>query len=73
MDECLNCGQGMVAEYDSQVCLHCAGELPGHAPRRRVSLRRLLVALHIPYLNAIDSGGAPILRSTSDPSPVRRI
>ena len=45
MLKCLNCSREMVAEYDSQICAYCAGELPRPDRHRRLSVRRFLVRL----------------------------
>jgi hypothetical protein len=46
MDKCLNCGHDVVTEYESQICMQCAGELPARLSRR-FSLRNILTTLHV--------------------------
>ncbi len=48
MLRCLNCGREIAAEYDSQVCTHCAGELPRPVRGWRLSVRRFCVRLKLP-------------------------
>jgi hypothetical protein len=45
MFRCLHCSREMVAEYDSQICAYCAGELPRPGRQRRLSVRRFLIRL----------------------------
>ena len=47
MLKCLNCSRAVVAEYDSQICASCAGELPRPGRCRRLSVRRFLVRLKL--------------------------
>ena len=46
MDKCLNCGHDVVSEYESQICMECAGELPAPVSRR-FSFRNILTTLHV--------------------------
>ena len=46
MDKCLNCGHGIVSEYESQICMQCAGELPARV-LQRFSIRSVLTTLHV--------------------------
>jgi len=46
MDKCLNCGHSMESEYESQICMQCAGELPARV-LRRFSIRSILTTLHV--------------------------
>jgi hypothetical protein len=46
MDKCLNCGHDAAPEYESQICMQCAGELPARV-LRRFSLRDILTTLHV--------------------------
>jgi hypothetical protein len=45
MLKCLNCNRELVAEYDSQICAYCAGDLPCTDWHRLFSVRRFLVRL----------------------------
>jgi hypothetical protein len=45
MASCLGCSSEMVKEYDSQICMYCAGELPRPAHHSRV--RDFLVRLKL--------------------------
>lgn len=47
MLKCLNCSRELVAEYDSQICAYCAGDLPCTDWHRRLSVRRFLVRLKL--------------------------
>jgi hypothetical protein len=46
MNKCLCCGRDVVSEYDSQICMRCAGELPAPAAQK-LSLRNILTSLHL--------------------------
>ena len=46
MDKCLNCGHDVGSEYESQICMQCAGELPARLSRR-FSFRNILTTLHV--------------------------
>jgi hypothetical protein len=41
MAKCLNCGRRMPAEYDSQICMRCAGEGPGRRAGRFDRARKI--------------------------------
>ena len=63
MLRCLNCGREIAAEYDSQVCAHCAGERPRPVRRWRLSVRRFCVRLKL--LPAMKSMPSP--RESQEP------
>jgi hypothetical protein len=48
MLKCLNCSREMRAEYDSQICTYCAGELPRRGHHWRLSVRRFFVRHKLP-------------------------
>jgi hypothetical protein len=45
MASCLGCSREMVEEYDSQICMYCAGEL--HRPAHHSRIRDFLVRLKL--------------------------
>jgi hypothetical protein len=58
MDKCLNCGQDVVAEYESQICMQCAGELPARVSRR-LPFRNILTTLHVHRPRPVEPGPPP--------------
>ena len=68
MEKCLNCGHGIGAEYDSQICMECAGELPARVSRR-FSIRSILTTLHVHRPRSVVLNPASIL--PTGPSPRR--
>lgn len=58
MDKCLNCGRDGVSEYESQICMQCAGELPARVSRR-FSFRNLLTKLHVHRPRPVEPGPRP--------------
>jgi len=70
MDKCLNCGHAIVSEYDSQICMQCAGELPARV-LRRFSIRSVLTTLHVHRPRAVAPAPAAILPTIPGHSPRR--
>jgi|GraSoiStandDraft_15_1057317.scaffolds.fasta_scaffold4812183_1 hypothetical protein len=58
MDKCLNCGHELVSEYESQICMQCAGELPARVSRR-FPFRNILTTLHVHRPRPVESGPPP--------------
>jgi hypothetical protein len=65
MDNCLNCGRDVVSEYESQICMQCAGELSARVSRR-FSFRNILTTLHLQRPRPVDARRPPP-RALSDP------
>jgi len=59
MDKCLNCGHDIVSEYDSQICMRCAGELPERSASR-FTFRNILTTLHVYRPRPVVPGPASI-------------
>lgn len=59
MDKCLNCGHAIVSEYESQICMQCAGELPARV-LQRFSIRSVLTTLHVHRPRAVVQAAAGI-------------
>jgi hypothetical protein len=59
MDKCLNCGHDMVCEYESQICMQCAGELPARSGPLHLGGNR-------PTHPQADSDGYGGLRASTD-------
>ncbi|MBS0421182.1 MAG: hypothetical protein JSR66_25970 [Proteobacteria bacterium] len=70
MDKCLNCGHGIVSEYESQICMQCAGELPARV-LQRFSIRSILTTLHVDRPRRIVETTAAIGPTIRAPSPRR--
>jgi hypothetical protein len=60
MDKCLSCGHTIVSEYDSQICVQCAGELPARV-FARFSIRSVLTTLHVHRPRGAVPGPAAVL------------
>jgi hypothetical protein len=58
MDKCLNCGHDVVSEYESQICMQCAGELPARVSRR-FPFRNILTTLHVHRPRPVEPGPPP--------------
>jgi len=71
MDKCLNCGHGIVSEYESQICMQCAGELPARV-LQRFSIRSILTTLHVNRPRPVVQAPAAIVPTTPGPGPGRR-
>jgi hypothetical protein len=66
MEKCLNCGHDVGSEYDSQICLPCAGELPARASQR-FSIRSILTTLHVHRARPVVANPASVIPTGTGP------
>ena len=67
MVKCLNCGHGIVSEYESQICMQCAGELPTRV-LQRFSARNILTPLRVDRPRPVIRAPAPVVPTIPGPS-----